>query len=77
MRTSGQKEPFLDFIRELVIEMFTQHGKNPARKRNSCSGVGVDARFDGLNHWIANTELVGGNLAGETASSVPTRANRT
>ena len=60
MRTTGQKEPFLDFIRELVIEMFTQHGKNPARKRNSCSGVGVDARFDGLNHWIANTELVGG-----------------
>jgi hypothetical protein len=56
MLTTGQKEPFLDFLRELVVEMFNQHGKNPTRKRNSCPGVGVDARFDGLNHWIGSTE---------------------
>lgn len=61
MRTTGRKEPFLDFLRELVIEMFTKHGKSPARKRNSCAGVeGVETRFDGLNHWIGNTGEVGG-----------------
>jgi hypothetical protein len=31
MKVSGKKEPFLDFLRELVIGMFAQHGTPPVR----------------------------------------------
>lgn len=34
MRIRKIKEPFLDFLRELVLEMMTTHGKLPVRYRN-------------------------------------------
>ena len=33
MKVSGEKEPYLEFLRELVIEMFIVHGKVPLRIR--------------------------------------------
>jgi hypothetical protein len=30
MRITGKKEPYLDFVRELVIEMFSIHGTPPS-----------------------------------------------
>lgn len=56
MKTTGQKEPFLDFLRELCIEMFLQHGK-PYLKKPLTSTHEASSRFDGLNHWIVNTDL--------------------
>ena len=44
-----RKEPFLDFLRELVMEMFCKHGSPPSRKRSL--DLNVD-RYDGQNHWI-------------------------
>jgi hypothetical protein len=38
MRVTGNKELYLDFLRELVIGLFTNHGKHPTlRKRPSLS----------------------------------------
>jgi hypothetical protein len=31
MKVSGKKEPYLNFLRELVISIFTQHGTTPVR----------------------------------------------
>jgi hypothetical protein len=33
MQVKGKREPFLDFMRELVVEMFAKHGTAPIRKR--------------------------------------------
>jgi hypothetical protein len=38
MRTKGRKEPFLDFLRELCIEMLTVHGSPPIKKRTASAG---------------------------------------
>jgi hypothetical protein len=38
MRTKGRKEPFLDFLRELCIEMLTIHGSPPIKKRSTSAG---------------------------------------
>ena len=46
----GIKEPYLDFLRELVIEMFNKHGTVSVKRRVTAQ-VG-DERFDGRNHWI-------------------------
>lgn len=54
MKVTGQKEPFLDFLRELVIGMLAEHGHPPLR-RLSVPGNG-ELRYDGLNHWIASCE---------------------
>lgn len=43
MATRGIKEPYLDFLRELCIEMLSTHGKEP-NKRRSVNAAG-DARF--------------------------------
>jgi hypothetical protein len=55
MKMTGQKEPFLNFLRELCIEMLSVHGSPPSLKRTSLSVIG-DARYDQLGHWVANTE---------------------
>jgi hypothetical protein len=55
MSTKGQKEPFLDFLRELCIEMLTVHGSPPVKKRTASAGP-EELRFDRLDHWITNTE---------------------
>jgi hypothetical protein len=38
MSTKGQKEPFLDFLRELCIERLTVHGSLPMEKRTASVG---------------------------------------
>lgn len=43
MATRGIKEPYLDFLRELCIEMLSTHGKEP-NKRRSVTAAG-EARF--------------------------------
>ena len=61
MRITEQKEPFLDFLRELVMEMVTTHG-HPPLKRGPSIGIGSagqaadSLRFDGLNHWIGEQD---------------------
>jgi hypothetical protein len=57
MSAKGTKEPFLDFMRELVMEMLTVHGTPPLRRRslNEASAAEV-LRYDGLNHWIVGVE---------------------
>ena len=45
----GQKEPYLDFLRELVVEMFLKHGKLPL---NRVQAPVTNLRYDGLNHWL-------------------------
>ena len=46
----GVKEPYLDFLRELVLEMFKVHGSPPV-KRNA-TAPDDDVRFDGRDHLI-------------------------
>jgi len=55
MRQTGNKEPYLKFLRELCIDMLTQHGTQPTKKR-SLSGDAQEKRFDNLGHWIVSTE---------------------
>lgn len=55
MRVTGEREPYLDFLRELCISMLTEHGTAPTRKRLS-NGPDTEARFDGKEHWVVNTE---------------------
>ncbi len=54
MHITGNKEPFMDFLRELVIEIFVVHGKPPSISRRP-SLAPPDGRFDGVNHWIVST----------------------
>ena len=56
MCVKEKKEPFLDFLRELVIEMFMAHGTAPYVIRKQPSLQAEHRRFDGLNHWITSTE---------------------
>ncbi|XP_023348132.1 piggyBac transposable element-derived protein 3 [Eurytemora carolleeae] len=54
-RITGNKEPYLNFLQELVIQMFSKYGTMPQRTRFS-SGPTNGLRYDGLNHWIVSTE---------------------
>jgi DNA excision repair protein ERCC-6 len=56
MSVMQKKEPFLDFLRELVIDMFVIHGTPPYVIRKQPSLKAEHSRFDGLNHWITSTE---------------------
>jgi hypothetical protein len=57
MSVKGTKEPLLDFVRELVMEMLTVHGTPPLRRRSLNGGdAGETLRYDGLNHWIVGVE---------------------
>ena len=51
---TGQKSPFLDFMKELVIDMFDTHSSPPIKKR--ISQVSSNLRFDGLEHWIVSMD---------------------
>lgn len=55
MRVTGKKEPYLNFLRELVVGMLAQHGRPP--KRRDSLQVDGQIRFDGRSHWPANTDL--------------------
>jgi len=55
MKVRGIREPYLDFLRELVIEMLAEHGHKSGVPRRISGPVGI--RYDGLNHWPASTEL--------------------
>jgi hypothetical protein len=57
MMITGKKESFLDFLRELVLAMFAEHGNPPSKKRKSLAEPCEEVRFDGKNHWIVSTEL--------------------
>ena len=72
MHITGKKDPFLDFMRELVIEIFMVHGKPPTIKRRP-SLAPPDDRFDGLNHWIVSTGP--GEGEGQGQNPKPKRRN--
>ena len=56
---TGQKESYLDFLRELVVCMFTRHGTSPAHMEPMplTGALAKEVRFDGFNNWITSTEL--------------------
>lgn len=56
-RHTGQKEPYLNFLRELCIGMLSHHGTKPTRKRSLVGGEPPESRFDNLGHWIVSTQL--------------------
>lgn len=64
-KVKKQREPFLDFLRELVVDMMATHGLAPMR-RNSLTSVPVD-RYDGLHHWPQPVD--------QNASGKPLRRN--
>ena len=59
MKVTGEKENYLDFLRELVVCIFTRHGTGPAHIKAIPLTGKLDkvVRFDGSNHWIISTEL--------------------
>jgi hypothetical protein len=46
MKTTGKKEAYLDFLRELCIEMLSVHGTPPTCKKRPSSAAGDTLRFD-------------------------------
>lgn len=48
-KVKGRKEPYLDFLRELVIDLFCKHGSTPVYRLQAPV---PSTRFDGLNHWL-------------------------
>ena len=57
VQTTKRKEPYLEFLRELVIGMMSEHGCQPDKRH----GRNIDipsTRFDGSEHWIISTEGV-------------------
>lgn len=44
MRIKGTKQPFLDFLRELVVEMLTVHGKPPLRRHSLGGGAAEEVQ---------------------------------
>jgi hypothetical protein len=57
MQVKGLKEPYLDFLRELVIQMLTEHGSVPLRRRSLPGGSAEESlRYDAINHWIISME---------------------
>ena len=59
MKVTGEKENYLDFLRELAVCMFTRHGTGPARIEAIplTGALEKEVRIDGSNHWITSTEL--------------------
>ena len=56
-QVTGNKEPFLVFLRELVMDLLWKHGTPPTRKRVSSGPTSsLEARYDCLSHWIVSTE---------------------
>jgi len=55
MLRTGKKEPFLIFLRELVIEMLSTHGHPPLKRGPAVQPLDC-LRYDGLNHWIMEIE---------------------
>lgn len=56
MKTTGKKEPLLNFLRELVVEMLSVHG-NPANPMKTLNSPSDSLRTDGLNHWIVSSDV--------------------
>ena len=56
MRTKGKKEPYLDFIRELVVEMFETHGSADKALKVPVAPRSESFRFDKYDHWPRSTE---------------------
>ena len=55
VKTTGKKEPYLAFIRELVVEMLTRHGSSEQAIRVPVRLISDSIRFDGFNHWPVST----------------------
>ena len=55
MKVSGEKEPYLEFLRELVIEMFIVRGKAPLRTRELAFATET-IQYDGKSYWIIEIE---------------------
>jgi hypothetical protein len=50
MQVKGLKEPYLNFLRELMIQMLTEHGSVPLRRRNLPGGSAKEfLPNDGIN----------------------------
>ena len=59
MKHTGKKEPFLDFVRELVICIFHIHGSQPVNHVPIMpipQSLLNDYRYDQYSHWCVNTE---------------------
>jgi hypothetical protein len=57
MQVTGDKEPFLDFMRDLCVDMMSEHGSAPLRRITHVATSSEQERFDGQGHWIVGTEL--------------------
>ena len=51
MQTTGTKETYLEFMRELVIGMMSKHGHKPKRSLTYSA-----TRLDGVGHLIASVK---------------------
>lgn len=54
---TGNKEPYLSFLRELTVSMLQIHGKAPLHPGRSGGLRPTDLRFDRTDHWIRTTEV--------------------
>lgn len=55
-KVKNTQEPYLDFLRELVVAMMATHGTLPAGPRRSLT-LPEDTRYDQVAHWPTYTEL--------------------
>ena len=60
VQTTQRKEPYLEFLRELVIGMTAEHGCQ-SEKQHGRSMVIPCMRGDGCEHWIIGTQGVRSN----------------
>ena len=60
VQTTQRKEPYLEFLRELVIGMTAEHGCQ-SEKQHGRSMVIPCMRGDGCEHWIISTQGVRSN----------------
>ena len=52
MKRKGTQEPYIDFLRRLVVEMMSSHGSKSPISIEVVPNLPSEARLDGLNHWI-------------------------
>jgi hypothetical protein len=58
MKVTGEKESCLDFLRELVVHIFTRHRVGPAHIEAIplTGNLEKEVRFDGSNYWITEPD---------------------
>ncbi len=56
MQVTGKKEPYLNFLRELVIKMLTKHGKSPKKKCQVTLQHDKELSWE-QHHWPVHSDL--------------------